>query len=187
MSLPLHHTEPAERRTPIFAWLDRKASLPCSPLGVLQFSGEDAEAFLQGQLSCDVAAVGLRSSAYGPIAPQGQDAREFPAVARRAGFHMALSRTSPLPFINKLSKFVMRARVKVSDASDTIVIAGAAGRRRPRHCKRCSPISRNSRTSIASTGCRHGHPREGRQIHPCPDALERSRPPAKGLPIPSSP
>jgi folate-binding protein YgfZ len=44
-----------------------------------------------------------------------------------AGFHMALSRDI-VPSVQKhISKFVLRAKVKVSDASDTIVIAGAAG------------------------------------------------------------
>src|SRR5258706_8880779 len=44
-----------------------------------------------------------------------------------AGFHMALSRDIAPSVHKQLSKFVMRAKVKVSDASDTIVMAGAAG------------------------------------------------------------
>jgi folate-binding protein YgfZ len=129
MSLPLHHTEPAGT-----ADADLRAARSGSVLallghlGVLQFSGEDAGAFLQGQLSCDVAAVGLRSSAYGAYcSPKGRMLANFLLWREDAGFHMALSRDIAPSVHKHLSKFVMRARVKVSDASDTIVIAGAAG------------------------------------------------------------
>jgi folate-binding protein YgfZ len=43
------------------------------------------------------------------------------------GFHMALSRDIAPSVQKHISKFVMRAKVKASDASDTIVTAGAAG------------------------------------------------------------
>jgi len=129
MSLPLHHTEPAgtadadlrvARSGSVLALLGH--------LGVLQFSGEDAEAFLQGQLSCDVAAVGLRSSAYGAYcSPKGRMLANFLLWHEEAGFHMALSRDIAPSVHKHISKFVLRARVKVSDASDTIVMAGAAG------------------------------------------------------------
>ncbi len=129
MSLPLHQTEPAGT-----AGADLRTARSGSVLallghlGVLQFSGEDAEAFLQGQLSCDVAAVGLRSSAYGAYcSPKGRMLANFLLWREEAGFHMALSRDIA-PSVQKLiSKFVLRAKVRVSDASDTIIVAGAAG------------------------------------------------------------
>jgi len=97
-------------------------------LGVLHFSGEDAETFLQGQLTCDVAEVGLRSSAYGAYcSPKGRMLANFLLWREEAGFHMALSRDIAPSVQKHISKFVLRAKVKVSDASDTIVIAGAAG------------------------------------------------------------
>jgi len=97
-------------------------------LGVLHFSGEDAETFLQGQLTCDVAEVGLRSSAYGAYcSPKGRMLANFLLWREEAGFHMALSRDIAPSIQKHISKFVLRAKVKVSDASDTIVIAGAAG------------------------------------------------------------
>ena len=97
-------------------------------LGLLRFSGEDAESFLQGQLSCDVAAVGLRSSAYGAYcSPKGRMLANFLLWREEAGFHMALSRDLAPSIHARISKFVLRARVEVSDASDTIVFAGAAG------------------------------------------------------------
>jgi len=99
-------------------------------LGILQFSGEDTEAFLQGQLSCDVAAIDLRSSTYGAYcSPKGRMLANFLLWREEAGFHIALSRDIAGSVQKHISKFVLRAKVKVSDASDTIVIAGAAGPR----------------------------------------------------------
>src|SRR6266436_3365431 len=129
MSVPLQIAEATGR-----ADLDRAAARSGSVLsllghlGILQFSGEDAETFLQGQLSCDVASVSLRSGTYGAYcSPKGRMLANFLLWREEAGFFMALSRDI-VPAVHKqLSKFVMRAKVKVSDASDTIVMAGAAG------------------------------------------------------------
>src|SRR6266481_1499415 len=129
MSLPLQTTQAAGQTDPDLATARSGSILALlGHLGVLQFSGEDAEAFLQGQLSCDVAAVGLRSSAYGAYcSPKGRMLANFLLWREEAGFHMALSRDIAPSVHKQLSKFVMRAKVKVSDASDTIVMAGAAG------------------------------------------------------------
>ncbi len=134
MNLPLHHAEPA-----VAADADLRAARSGSVLallghlGVLRFSGEDAETFLQGQLSCDVAAVGLRSGAYGAYcSPRGRMLANFLLWREEAGFHMALSRDITPSIQNHISKFVLRAKVKISDASDTIVLAGAAGPRADR-------------------------------------------------------
>jgi len=97
-------------------------------LGVLQFSGEDAETFLQGQLSCDVAGVDLRSGSYGAYcSPKGRMIANFLLWREETGFHMALSRDITASVQKNISKFVLRAKVKISDASDTIAMAGAAG------------------------------------------------------------
>ncbi len=129
MSLPLHHAEPAGT-----ADADLRAARSGSVLallghlGVLQFSGEDAETFLQGQLSCDVAEVGLRSSAYGAYcSPKGRMLANFVLWREETGFCMALSRDIASSIQKRISKFVLRANVRISDASDTIVLAGAAG------------------------------------------------------------
>ncbi len=131
MSLTLHHTKPedmtdadlaAARSDSTFALLDH--------LGVLQFNGEDAETFLQGQLSCDVAKVSSRSSAYGAYcSPKGRMLANFLLWREQAGFFMALSRDI-VPAVQKnISRFVLRSKVKVSDASTDIALMGAAGPR----------------------------------------------------------
>jgi folate-binding protein YgfZ len=127
MNLPLHKPEAtsnpdfaATRADGFFATLDH--------LGVLQFSGEDAAGFLQGQLSCDIAGVTLRSSAYGAYcSPKGRMLANFLLWREEAGFFMALSRDI-LPVVQKhISKFVLRSKVKVSDASDGVILAGVSG------------------------------------------------------------
>ena len=66
MSMPFQIAEAAGQADPdLVAARSGSVIALLGHLGVLQFSGEDAETFLQGQLSCDVAAVGLRSSASG--------------------------------------------------------------------------------------------------------------------------
>src|SRR6266705_4112244 len=129
MSLPLHQTEPAGATdADLRAARSGSVLTMVDHLGVLQFTGQDAETFLQGQLSCDVAAVGLRSSAYGAYcSPKGRMLANFLLWREEAGLHMALSRDITPSVQKHISKFVLRAKVKVSDASDTIVVAGLAG------------------------------------------------------------
>jgi len=129
MSVPLQISEAAGQADPDLAAARSGSVLALlGHLGVLQFSGEDAEAFLQGQLSCDVAEVGLRSGAYGAYcSPKGRMLANFLLWREETGFCMALSRDIAPSIQKHISKFVLRAKVKVSDASDTIVVAGAAG------------------------------------------------------------
>jgi len=97
-------------------------------LGALRFSGEDAQAFLQGQLSCDVERVGPRSSSYGAYcSPKGRMIANFLLLRDDAGFAMVLSRDLVPAVQKQISKFVLRSKVKVSDASQAVVLAGAAG------------------------------------------------------------
>ena len=97
-------------------------------LAVLQFGGEDAEAFLQGQLTCDVKKVGPRSSTYGAYcSPKGRMLASFLLWREEAGFSMALSRDIAAAVQKAISRFVLRAKVKIWDASGSLVLMGAAG------------------------------------------------------------
>ena len=97
-------------------------------LAVLQFGGEDAEAFLQGQLTCDVGRIGPRSSTYGAYcSPKGRMLASFLLWREEAGFSMALSRDIAAAVQKTISRFVLRAKVKIWDASGSLVLVGAAG------------------------------------------------------------
>jgi hypothetical protein len=128
MSLPLSPVSIAREDSDLAAARSGSVLALLSHLGVLQFSGEDAETFLQAQLSCDVASAGTRSSTYGAYcSPKGRMLANFLLWREEAGFFMALSRDIAAAVQRTISKFVLRSKVKVSDASDTIVLAGAAG------------------------------------------------------------
>src|SRR5690242_15264596 len=97
-------------------------------LGLLHVGGEDAQSFLQGQLSCDVDSVSTRSSSYGAhCTPKGRMLANFLLWRDERGFYMALSRDLASAVQKQLSKFVLRSRVKVSDVSGSVVLAGASG------------------------------------------------------------
>ena len=120
----LSHAQPsatlASRSPDFVALLDH--------LGVLQVSGEDAASFLQGQLSVDVESLRPRESTFGAYCtPKGRMLASFLLWRDETGFLAALSRDLAAATQKQLSKFVLRSKVKVLDASDSIVLAGAAG------------------------------------------------------------
>ena len=103
-----------------------------SHLGVLDFAGEDSEAFLQGQLSCDVRSIGASSSSYGSYCtPKGRMLADFllwrPSPGLSGGFRMALSRSIVATVHKRLKMYVLRSKVQVSDASDSLVLLGVSG------------------------------------------------------------
>src|SRR5712692_1353859 len=129
MSLPLQHPEPEGTSDPDLA-VARAGSVfaQLGHLGILQFGGEDAGSFLQGQLSCDVEKVGLRSSTYvAYCSPKGRMLANFLLWREETGFFMALSRDIAPAVQKSISRFVLRSKVKVSDASEGLVLTGAAG------------------------------------------------------------
>src|SRR5262252_3849229 len=93
-------------------------------LGVLRFSGQDAESFLQGQLSCDVS---LPSSYGAYCTPQGRMLASFLLWRAQDGFAMMLSRDLADSTRKQISKFVLRSRVTIEDASEALLLVGAAG------------------------------------------------------------
>jgi tRNA-modifying protein YgfZ len=129
MSLPLPQTATASNAdTDLAVARSGSTVAPLTHLGILQFSGEDAETFLQGQVSCDVESASLRSSTYGAYcSPKGRMLANFLLWKEEAGFLMALSR-DVLPAAQKrLSMFVLRSKVKILDASESLSLTGIAG------------------------------------------------------------
>jgi hypothetical protein len=97
-------------------------------LGMLRFGGDDAGAFLQGQLTCDVTA--LRPGAASPGAycnAKGRMLASFLLWRDEDGFAMILSRDLVVPVQKQISKFVLRAKVRIADASGSSVLLGASG------------------------------------------------------------
>jgi len=97
--------------------------------GVIRASGADAAAFLQGQLTNDVASLDAGSARLaGFCSAKGRLQASF-IVWRPADDEFLLScPTSVLaPTLKRLSMFVLRAKCKLTDASDEIALFGVAG------------------------------------------------------------
>jgi folate-binding protein YgfZ len=95
-------------------------------LSVLRFAGADALAFLQGQVSNDTRrlADGLPLLAAYSSA-QGRVLAVLHLLPHSSGVLALLPREIALPTLERIKKFVLRAKVKIEDASEQYAVAGA--------------------------------------------------------------
>jgi tRNA-modifying protein YgfZ len=95
-------------------------------LSVLRFAGADALAFLQGQVSNDTRrlADGLPLLAAYSSA-QGRVVAVLHLLPHSSGVLAILPREIALPTLERIKKFVLRAKVKIEDASGQYAVAGA--------------------------------------------------------------
>jgi tRNA-modifying protein YgfZ len=103
-----------------------KQALELNSLAVLRFSGADALAFLQGQVSNDTRrlADGLPLlSAYSSA--QGRVVAVLHLLPHSSGVMAILPRELAQTTRERLLKFVLRAKVKIEDLSDQYSVAGA--------------------------------------------------------------
>jgi hypothetical protein len=97
--------------------------------GLVRFSGVEAQTFLHNQLSCDVAALAPGKSTYGSYCtPKGRVLAAF--LLWRAGEDFFMQLPSPLrePIQKQLSKYILRSKVKATDASSDWTLLGVAGK-----------------------------------------------------------
>jgi folate-binding protein YgfZ len=97
-------------------------------LGVLRFAGPDAQSFLQGQVSNDtrrLAAGAPLLAAYS--SPQGRVEALLHLLPHSSGVLAILPREILLPTLERLRKFVLRAKVKIEDVSQQFGVVGQHG------------------------------------------------------------
>ncbi len=97
-------------------------------LGLLRFSGADAQSFLQGQLSNDTRLLAARSpllAAYST--PQGRVVAILHLLPHSSGIIALLPRELATPTRERLRKFVLRAKVQIEDISEQFAVLGVAG------------------------------------------------------------
>lgn len=100
-----------------------------SHYGVLRVSGEDAQTFLQNLLSSDVKAVTPALAQWSSFStPKGRMLATFLVWQSGADYFLLLPRSLAAAMQKKLSMFVLRSKVKISDASDEFVCLGLAGK-----------------------------------------------------------
>src|SRR5687767_9163448 len=96
--------------------------------GLLETSGEDARAFLHAQLTNDIEGLGPDRARYaGWCSAKGRLLASFLVVPHENGFLLQLARDLTPAVAKRLSMFVLRAKVKIADASASWVQFGAWG------------------------------------------------------------
>ena len=99
-----------------------------SHFGLIRFAGEDAQQFLNGQLSCDVAGLEPRRARYGSYnTAQGRMLASFLLWREGTVFFMQLPQSVREATQKRLSMYILRSKVKAEDASSAHVLIGVAG------------------------------------------------------------
>jgi hypothetical protein len=100
-----------------------------SHYGLIRFSGEDSQQYLQNQLSCDVDAIAVGTAQYGGYCtPQGRMLASFMLWKDETGYAMQLPRSLVVPIRKRLATYILRSKVTAVDASDEYVLLGIAGK-----------------------------------------------------------
>jgi folate-binding Fe-S cluster repair protein YgfZ len=94
-------------------------------MGIVRFAGPDATGFLQGQLSNDT----RRLSAGSPLlaaysTPQGRVVAVLHILPHSSGLVALVPRDVVLPLIERLRKYVLRAKVRIEDLSAQFAVFG---------------------------------------------------------------
>jgi tRNA-modifying protein YgfZ len=106
---------------------------PLTHLGMLRFSGADALSFLQGQVSNDtrrLAAGNPLLAAYS--SPQGRVLALIYLVPHSSGVIAILPRELKQPTLERMRKFILRAKVRIEDTDGSLALAGVIGALPPR-------------------------------------------------------
>ena len=90
------------------------AIFPVSQFELLRFHGSDAQAFLQGQLTCDVEQVTPQQAQFGGYCtPKGRLLANFLLMSTAQGYLMYLPADVAAFVAERLRKFVLRSNVKI--------------------------------------------------------------------------
>lgn len=118
-----------------------QGQLSLQHLGVIRAEGEDAATFLQGQLSHDVLllpAGQARLAAF--LSAKGRMQANFIVIKRSATeFWLITSRDVLASTLKRLSMFVLRAKCKLSDATEAVQLLGLAGNAVPEQARALAP------------------------------------------------
>jgi hypothetical protein len=99
-----------------------------SHFGVLRVSGDDAESFLQNLLSNDIREVTVGRAQLSSFSnAKGRMLASMLIWRDGNDYLLQLPRALAEPMRKKLSMYVLRAKVKIMDASDAVVCLGIAG------------------------------------------------------------
>ncbi len=99
-----------------------------SHFGLMLAAGDDAATFLHGQFCNDVLSLGEGALQWnGWCSPKGRLLVTFPAWQGKQGIYMLPPRSLQPAIQKRLQMFVLRAKVKLTDESDSWIRFGVAG------------------------------------------------------------
>jgi len=99
-----------------------------SGYGLISVRGEDAEQFLQGQLTNDVRLVDEHAAQYSAYcSPKGRVLTCLTIFKRQDCYYLQLPRSLLEATLTRLRMFVLIAKVTLEDASDSLVHIGCSG------------------------------------------------------------
>src|SRR5205085_8339620 len=88
--------------------------------GLLSVTGPDARAFLHAQLTNDIEHLPAdRAALAGWCSAKGRLLATFLVIPRGEGFLLQLARDLAAPVAKRLSMFILRAKVKIADESES--------------------------------------------------------------------
>jgi tRNA-modifying protein YgfZ len=97
-------------------------------LGILRFTGPDALSFLQGQVSNDTQRLTGNTSLLAAYSnAQGRVVALIYLLPHSSGVIAILPREILQPTMERMRKFILRAKVKIEDAGDSLAVAGYFG------------------------------------------------------------
>jgi tRNA-modifying protein YgfZ len=104
-------------------------SSPVPHLGVIRVEGEDAAKFLHGQLTQDFALLGLSEARLTALcSPKGRVLATFVGFKRGPADILLVCRRDILAaMVKRLSMFVLRAKARITDASEAFAVRGLMG------------------------------------------------------------
>jgi folate-binding protein YgfZ len=101
-------------------------------LGVLRFTGADALEFLQGQVSNDTQRLTGNASVFAAYSnAQGRVLALIYLLPHSSGTLAILPREILGPTMERMRKFILRAKVRIEDAGDSLAVAGRYGAAAP--------------------------------------------------------
>ncbi|WP_410499269.1 YgfZ/GcvT domain-containing protein [Chitinibacter sp. S2-10] len=111
------------------AYAEQAIVCPLTQYGLIRFSGEESQPFLQGQLSSDIRALQPETAQYSSYStPKGRIQASFLIVRQGEDYLLQIDRAIQPAIQKRLSMFILRSKTKASDASNEWVSLGVAGK-----------------------------------------------------------
>ncbi|QLG89702.1 folate-binding protein YgfZ [Chitinibacter bivalviorum] len=115
-------------QTELQAYADNAALIPLTQFGLIRFSGEETQAFLQGQLSSDIRALASDAVQYSSYStPKGRMQASFLVIRRGDDYLLQVASEIQAAIQKRLAMFIMRSKTKACDANPELALIGLAG------------------------------------------------------------